>query len=116
MCIVGGAARADGEVSLGRRSAVPLSRQRTPQLTENGKISHARCEVAIVDHCNLACRACSHLSPILPRHELTAEALERDLSRLWRHYESAWVALLGGEPLLHRDLVGVIEAAHRAAP
>ena len=53
---------------------------------------------------------------MLPRHELGPEDLERDLGRLWPHYESSWVALLGGEPLLHRDLVGVIEATHRAAP
>jgi hypothetical protein len=80
------------------------------------RIRHARCEVDIVEHCNLACRSCSHLSPVLPRQELSAEAVHRDLSLLWGHYESNWVALLGGEPLLHRDLVNVIDAVRSAAP
>ncbi len=80
------------------------------------RIHRHHCEVAIVEHCNLSCRACSHLSPVLPRHELTAESVHRDLTRLWEHYESSWVVLLGGEPLLHSALVEVIEAARAAAP
>jgi hypothetical protein len=52
----------------------------------------------------------------MPRFEVKPDDLHRDLSRLWDHYESNWVALLGGEPLLHRDLVGVIDAVHEAAP
>jgi Radical SAM superfamily len=83
-------------------------------VTADGKIRHARCEVDIVEHCNLACRSCSHLSPVLPRREASAEEVHRDLSRLWRHYEAGWVALLGGEPLLHRDLIEVIRAAKDA--
>jgi hypothetical protein len=83
-------------------------------LTTDARIRHPRCEVDIVEHCNLACRSCSHLSPVLPRYELAAEDLHRDLSRLWEHYATNAVALLGGEPLLHRDLVGVIEAAKAA--
>jgi organic radical activating enzyme len=78
------------------------------------RIRHARCEVDIVEHCNLSCRACSHLSPVMPRLELAPDDLHRDLSRLWEHYDSNWVALLGGEPLLHRDLVGVIDAVRDA--
>lgn len=88
--------------------------ERPPQLSGE-RLHSGRCEVAIVEHCNIACRACSHLSPVLSRHEMAAETVFRDLSRLWEHYESPWIALLGGEPLLHRDLVGVIEAARIAA-
>ena len=46
----------------------------------------------------------------MPRFQLSADQVHHDLSLLWEHYRSGVVALLGGEPLLHRDLVAVIDA------
>jgi organic radical activating enzyme len=81
----------------------------------DGKIINSQCEINIVEHCNLACRACSHLSPVMPRHEVEPEALERTLTILGRHYHARQVKLLGGEPLLHRRLLEVVSAVRRSA-
>lgn len=76
----------------------------------DGKVQAIACEVDIVEHCNLSCRSCSHLSPILPSRILDPAAVARDLTLLGRHYQASRVNLLGGEPLLHPDLVGMIAA------
>jgi organic radical activating enzyme len=78
-----------------------------------GKIESAQCEINIVEHCNLSCRSCSHLSPVMRRHEMDPQLLERDLTLLGRHYHVGLVKLLGGEPLLHRGLLEVIGAVRR---
>ena len=87
---------------------------RVPEVRD-GKIQSAKCEVNIVEHCNLACRACSHLSPVLPRRDVAPAAIFRDLSALAPHYHARWIRLLGGEPLLHKDILGAIAAARRSA-
>jgi organic radical activating enzyme len=79
-----------------------------------GRIQAPRCEVNVVEHCNLACRSCSHLSPVLPKSIVDAALLYRDLALLARHYHAGTVRLLGGEPLLHPDLLSVIEAVRRS--
>lgn len=67
-------------------------------------------EVDIVDHCNLACRACSHLSPIAPKSIVDAEALGSDLSTLAKVLHAKRLKVLGGEPLLHPKLTEVLSA------
>src|SRR4029077_4624851 len=68
------------------------------------------CELNVVHHCNLSCRACSHLSPVLKKHAVNAEDVFRDFSALANHYAPHFVKLLGGEPLLHPGLLDVIDA------
>jgi organic radical activating enzyme len=80
----------------------------------DGKIQTVKCEVNIVEHCNLSCRSCSHLSPAMPRRSIDPSPLHNDLTILARHYRARWLRLLGGEPLLHRDILGVIEAARQS--
>jgi hypothetical protein len=46
-------------------------------MTPDLRIHHPRCEVDIVEHCNLACRSCSHLSPVLPCYEVAPVDLHR---------------------------------------
>jgi organic radical activating enzyme len=88
-----------------------------PQSTyevRDGKIQSLVCEINVAEHCNLSCRACSHLSPVLPRHLVEPDDVERDLSRLGEHYHARSIRLLGGEPLLHPRLLDVIAAARRS--
>jgi len=68
----------------------------------------------VVEHCNLSCRSCSHLSPVVAKRVVDPADVERDLSVLARHYRAKWVRLLGGEPLLHPDLLGVVDAVRRS--
>jgi organic radical activating enzyme len=77
---------------------------------DKGKILTSTCEVNVSHHCNLACRACSHLSPVFKKHHIDPDQLFADLSTLAKYYHAERVRLLGGEPLLHPDLFAVIEA------
>ena len=78
-------------------------------VVRNGKIESLALEINVVEHCNLACRSCSHLSPVVRPALVDNEQLERDLHILAKHYHVGQVRLLGGEPLLHRDLRSVID-------
>lgn len=99
-----------------RREAQPV--QAAPAGTPNpgirivdGKIvPQFACQAEIVSHCNLACRDCNHLSPIAPKGFVDPEALGRDFAVLAKYYQPLMVCLAGGEPLLHPDIVAVINA------
>jgi cyclic pyranopterin phosphate synthase len=64
-------------------------------------------EIHASDHCNLSCKACSHLSPISEKFFPPTENLAA-LSVLARHYHARTLRLLGGEPLLRSDLAEFI--------
>ncbi|MEV7938659.1 radical SAM protein [Kitasatospora sp. NPDC088264] len=68
------------------------------------------CELNVVLHCNLRCRACSHLSPVLPPWFADPAQIARDLVGLAGSYSCGHVKILGGEPLLHPRLPEVIAA------
>lgn len=78
------------------------------------KICTETCELNIVNHCNFSCRGCGHLSPVVKKYYMTASMIFRDLSILARYYHANHVRLLGGEPLLHPDLIGVIQAVRNS--
>lgn len=78
--------------------------------TDDNRIHSIGCEINVVHQCNLSCRGCSHLSPVVPKSFVDPEIVYRDLSRLAAYYSAGNVRLLGGEPLLHRDLLQVIAA------
>jgi hypothetical protein len=80
----------------------------------NEKVRNSSCEINVVEHCNLSCRSCSHVSPAFRRTVLDPAALEHDLSLLAEHYNVGTVRLLGGEPLLHPDLPAIVEAVRRS--
>jgi cyclic pyranopterin phosphate synthase len=80
----------------------------------NGKILIERCELDIVHHCNLSCRACTHLSPWAAKYFVDPDQVVSDLSVLAKYCHLKGVGLLGGEPLLHPDLLGVIDAIRKS--
>lgn len=80
-------------------------------LGEDGLIHNGNLEIMAAHGCNLTCRSCTHASPVLrPKDIADPESTARDLTRLARVYRSNRVKLLGGEPLLHPDLVALAEA------
>jgi organic radical activating enzyme len=79
-----------------------------------GRVFNRLCEVNVVDHCNLRCRSCAHLSPVLRKHFVDPDALSSDLTALARSYHANVLRLLGGEPLLHPNLVDVVTAARES--
>jgi hypothetical protein len=78
---------------------------------QDGLIHSEAIEINAVQGCNLSCRACSHTSPVLsPRAVVDPESVRRDLTLLARSYRCEHVRILGGEPLLHPDLPGLVAA------
>ena len=75
-------------------------------------------DIELVGRCNLNCKGCNHFSPIAENGEISIESLERDLrqlhSVLGKRIES--INLLGGEPLLHSDIIGIMETARSCFP
>ncbi|MEU3353645.1 radical SAM protein [Streptomyces sp. NPDC037389] len=76
---------------------------------ENGKVvTPEGCELNVAHHCNLGCASCSHLSPVFTRSFVAPETAARDLDLLAKSFRARFVKVLGGEPLLHRELVTIL--------
>lgn len=71
-------------------------------------------EIIVADHCNLVCRQCNHGSPGVAKWLADPRAVGRDLAILARSYHPPMLKLIGGEPLLHPDLAGLIETVRGA--
>jgi GTP 3',8-cyclase len=82
---------------------------------EQGRVVTRSLESHIVDHCNLTCAECCSLSPLLPPRFTTPEALERDLALAAEVVAPRVFKLVGGEPLLHPELVDMLAVARRSA-
>jgi hypothetical protein len=70
-----------------------------------GRLQTRSLEVHITDHCNLKCLQCCSLSPFLPAYTVAPEELERDLRLARRVLAPGIFKLVGGEPLLHPQLL-----------
>jgi GTP 3',8-cyclase len=76
-----------------------------------GRLHAHKIEYNLVDHCNLSCRECSHLSPFLRARSLPLETFTRDINRLAEVYRVQRFRFVGGEPLLNRDICEFVRAA-----
>ena len=67
----------------------------------------------VVEHCNLNCASCDNFSAIAEKEFIDPERFRKDMEHLGRmfHHECERISLLGGEPLLHPELVKFIETA-----
>lgn len=68
------------------------------------KIHTRYLEVNITGHCNLRCAQCNHYSPYVAPEFYDLEQFEIDITRLAEVYHATGMRLLGGEPLLNKDL------------
>lgn len=82
------------------------------------KLSKLQYEVHLVDHCNLNCQMCDHFSPLADQNYLSPNQYESDVKRLSEIFDhkANYIRLLGGEPLLHPQLVHFFEISRRYFP
>jgi cyclic pyranopterin phosphate synthase len=72
------------------------------------------CEISVADHCNLSCRGCNRLSPVLSKEFIDPDVLRDDLRILSKNYHADQIRLLGGEPLLHPKILDIIAIARES--
>jgi MoaA/NifB/PqqE/SkfB family radical SAM enzyme len=92
------------------RRKLNTKKQIKQRLTKRKKLTF---EISLVDHCNLNCQCCGAFAPIADKKYYNVEELEKDFKRI---YELAggkidFIRLLGGEPLLHPDLLRILDIA-----
>lgn len=71
-------------------------------------------ETNVTSLCQLRCIACNHFVPIDQPWSADPDQIARDLEHLARFVRVAGYALIGGEPLLHKDLVAILAIAKRS--
>ena len=100
-----------------RRSLKPLIRKirrRNVRRKSHIPILH----IHLTDHCNLNCRGCDNFSPLSPEVFTDIAVFERDCARIselsgGRVQE---IQLLGGEPLLHPQVIDFLNIARKYFP
>jgi ABC-2 type transport system ATP-binding protein len=76
-----------------------------------------RLVVHVTDHCNLNCAGCTHFSNISEPGFASVEEFERDMARLAVLFSAiSEIYLLGGEPLLHPDLIEFMRITREQFP
>jgi hypothetical protein len=79
------------------------------------KLARLSVEYSLTEHCNISCHACAHASPLLPEKFADLAAFTRDFEALGQAFHSRELRIVGGEPLLHPDLLAFLEEARRIA-
>lgn len=72
-----------------------------------------RVEYHIVDHCNLNCKACAHFSSISPETYRDIAEFEKDIACLSSKVRIEEFRLMGGEPLLHPDIIKFFQISRK---
>ena len=88
------------------------------RLQKTKKMSLLEFGVDLVDHCNLGCKHCDHFSPIASEYFSDISVLEKDFQRLSEltNGKIGECKFLGGEPLLHPDIIGAITVFRKYFP
>lgn len=80
----------------------------------DGRISCLKIEYNVTEHCNYGCDQCSHLSPYMARKESSLAGFRADVAALARVMRVHRFRFVGGEPLLHRELLAHIGAVRES--
>ena len=95
-------------------SPLPTGKPDICRITDGLIVPPTHLDLLAVDHCNIKCRTCNHASPLMPAWFADPDTVHHDFSLLAKHYRPAFIKVLGGEPLMHKNLVSVIQAARRS--
>lgn len=68
-------------------------------------------DIEVTEHCNLNCKSCGSFAPLADEEYIDINELESDLKRLSElsDGEVHHINILGGEPLLHPEIIKIIE-------
>lgn len=85
---------------------------------KNKPLKKLQVETHLVEHCNLNCQMCTHYSPLADPRYADIESFSKDMLRLKELFlnEVSYIMLLGGEPLLHPNLIPFFEIARNCFP
>lgn len=78
-----------------------------------GRVQTRALEYHIVDHCNLNCDQCCSFSPFLKAWTVDPVQFEKDLIEVSKYVRPTFLKIVGGEPLLHPDLINLLKIARR---
>ena len=81
-------------------------------------LKYLKMGVHVTEHCNLNCRSCTALSPLVSEYFLDIESFEADLKKLSKITDGKMESffLTGGEPLLHPKIEEIIFLARSYFP
>jgi hypothetical protein len=77
------------------------------------KIQRPSLEFNLTEHCNLKCAGCDHSSPHLPTHYMSLDDYKQDVAALEPIVYANEFRFVGGEPLLHPELLDFLEIADK---
>lgn len=75
--------------------------------------------INIVDHCNLKCKGCDHFACVADPYYVKFETIKNDVERLGKIFRNDYIsqiAVMGGEPLLHPDLLNILKVVRDNFP
>lgn len=67
----------------------------------------------LADHCNLNCAGCNHFSPLTKEKYADLTLLEKNIQRLMEVLDISEFNFVGGEPLLHPDVISAIKIVRK---
>lgn len=75
-------------------------------------------ETNIVNHCNLNCKSCDHLSPLADKWFADVPTFQKDMERMAEIFggQARYIRLVGGEPLLHPELPSLFRITRSCFP
>lgn len=74
-------------------------------------------EFHLVDHCNLNCAYCDHFTPLAKENFVSINSILEDFKKLKKVFDNVGrIYILGGEPLLHPELLQIFAPLRQLYP
>ncbi|MCM1242600.1 MAG: radical SAM protein [Roseburia sp.] len=75
-------------------------------------------EVPITDNCNLNCKGCLFASNVTEGEQhISLDSIRKDAGKMAElFWDVPWIRILGGEPLMHPDIVGILKCYRESFP
>ena len=105
----------DGPLMLRARIAPRAPEEtRAYAVDTDGRVAVESVELHIVEHCNLRCAQCCNVSPYLPERSMSVAEVRATCERLREVVKPDVLKIMGGEPLLHPEVGGVLRAVRES--